>query len=49
MKYRVEFITSSDSSSYIDVTANSPIRAREIAKRYLGRECYRIISVYRID
>ena len=48
MTFRVVFITSSDTSSFIDVEAKSEKDARRIARRKLGRECYRIIDVYKL-
>ena len=43
--YRVDFVTSSDSSSYVEVEASSEKDARRKAKIQLGKECYRIVSV----
>lgn len=43
-KYNITYINSADKQAYIEIEANNKDEAKKLAKKQLGRECYRIVS-----
>ena len=43
-KYNITYINSADNQAYIEIEANNKDEAKKLAKKQLGRECYRIVS-----